>query len=60
MMLSRVDLPEPDGPTTARYSPSADGQVDVVQHREGGRSGAVGAGHLPELSTLLTSDEVMG
>ena len=31
MMFMSVDLPEPDGPTMATNSPSADGQVDAAQ-----------------------------
>ena len=39
-MFMRVDLPEPEGPTTATYSLRADLEVDAAQrlHRSPGRS----------------------
>ena len=33
MMRSRVDLPQPDGPTSTQNSPSGDGQRQLRDHR---------------------------
>ena len=32
MMLSSVDLPQPDGPSRQTNSPSRDVEIDVVEH----------------------------
>ena len=47
MMCSSVDLPEPDGPTTATSSPSRDGERDAVQRRR--PAAGVGLAHVGQL-----------
>ena len=44
MTMSRVDLPEPLGPTTAMASPGAHVEVDAAQ--DGDRAGARGQRHM--------------
>ena len=35
MQLSRVDLPQPDGPSSTMNSPSLDVEIEVLQDRDG-------------------------
>ena len=41
----RVDLPEPDGPMTATYSPSEMVRLDAAERRDGDGAGPVDLGH---------------
>ena len=48
MMCSSVDLPEPDGPTTAASSPSSHGERDAVQDVDRAGIGLADAGQLED------------
>ena len=66
MMLSRVDLPDPDGPTIATYSPRRTVEVHAVEHLGRWIAGVhlvhvdqtedlVGGGHRAQLGTTTVS-----
>ena len=44
MMFISVDLPEPDGPMIAVYSPRTDHQVDAAQRLDGLAAHAIATG----------------